>query len=429
MNKNQINLTGATILIVDDVPANLNVLYQALEPEGYQILAATNGATALKNAKRTLPDLILLDIVMPQMDGFETCRRLKADSATAEIPVIFITAQSATESLVEGLSLGGVDYIIKPFQHQEVRARVRTHLTIKRLRDELKGANQQIQAKNAQLEETLAALKRTQAELVQSEKLAGLGEIAAGVAHEINNPVNFISASLPLLARNLDTVLRVFDKLDSIYEIATPEQEALLGEVDALAAELDYLAARAAIPKLIDAMREGTTRTSEIVKSLYLFARHQNGGIVPTDLHPGLDATLMLLEHRLKEKITVYKDYGSLPQVRCHAGQINQVVMNLLQNAADAIADKGEVFLTTRHVGDTVEIRVRDTGCGIPDEIRDRIFDPFFTTKPVGKGMGLGLWMCYQIVVDGHGGKIEMESEVGKGTEVVVTLPIQPNGA
>jgi len=153
MSIDKIDLTNAKVLIVDDVPANLNVLYNALESEGYKILAAPNGEVALKNAQRTTPELILLDIMMPGIDGFETCRRLKADESTADIPIIFITARSETESIVEGFQIGGVDYIIKPFQHEEVRARVRTHLMIKRLQDELRESNDRLREANDRLRE------------------------------------------------------------------------------------------------------------------------------------------------------------------------------------------------------------------------------------------------------------------------------------
>ena len=159
MNQSQIDLMNAEILIVDDIPANLNLLRQALETEGYNIIAAPSGEVALQLAARTQPDLILLDIMMPGIDGLETCRRLKDDKATADIPVIFITAKDETASVVEGFQVGGVDYIAKPFQHEEVRARVQTHLTIKRLRDGLEEANHQIQAKNDELEEAYNKLE------------------------------------------------------------------------------------------------------------------------------------------------------------------------------------------------------------------------------------------------------------------------------
>jgi two-component system, NtrC family, sensor kinase len=177
----------------------------------------------------------------------------------------------------------------------------------------------------------------------------------------------------------------------------------------------------------IAAMREGTDRTREIVKSLQIVTRHGGKGKVPANLHEGLDATLMLLANRFKKGITVHKNYGGLPKVECDIGQINQVFMNLLTNAADAINDEGEIFITTLKVGENVEIRVRDTGCGIPDDVKDQIFDPFFSTKDVGSGMGLGLWIAYQIITQGHSGKISVENHVDKGTEFVVTLPIQPN--
>jgi len=160
MNKNKIDLMSAEILIVDDIPTNLNLLRQALEPEGYNIIAAPSGEVALQIADRTQPDLILLDIMMPGIDGFETCRLLKADKATADIPVIFITAKDEMESIVKGFQVGGVDYITKPFQHEEVRARVQTHLTIKRLRDGLEEANKQIKSQKDKLEKAYNQLQR-----------------------------------------------------------------------------------------------------------------------------------------------------------------------------------------------------------------------------------------------------------------------------
>ena len=160
MNQNSIERKDSKILIVDDIPANLNVLCQALETEGYKIVAATSGTVALQIAHRTQPDLILLDIMMPEMDGFETCRRLKADASTAEIPVIFITAKDEMSSVVKGFEVGGVDYITKPFRHEEVRARVQTHLTIKGLQNRLREANQEIQARNEELEKAYAQLEK-----------------------------------------------------------------------------------------------------------------------------------------------------------------------------------------------------------------------------------------------------------------------------
>ena len=159
MKSNSVVQKDSKILIVDDIPANLNVLCQALETEGYKIVAAPSGTVALQIAHRTQPDLILLDIMMPEMDGFETCRRLKAASSTAEIPVIFITAKDEMSSVVKGFEVGGVDYITKPFRHEEVRARVQTHLTIKRLQNGLREANQEIQARNEELEKAYAQLE------------------------------------------------------------------------------------------------------------------------------------------------------------------------------------------------------------------------------------------------------------------------------
>jgi sigma-B regulation protein RsbU (phosphoserine phosphatase) len=178
MNPSKINLMDAEILIVDDIPANLNVLRQALETEGYNIIAAPSGKVALQIAARIQPDLILLDIMMPEIDGFETCRRLKADPATADIPIIFITAKDETKSLVEGFRAGGVDYITKPFQYEEVRVRVQTHLTLKRLQDELREANHLIQSKNDALEKAYNQLEAENAR--KTEELETAREIQQG---------------------------------------------------------------------------------------------------------------------------------------------------------------------------------------------------------------------------------------------------------
>jgi len=159
MNQNSIEKTDAKILIVDDIPANLNVLCQALESEGYKIVAAPSGTVALQLAHRTQPDLILLDIMMPERDGFEICRRLKADASTAEIPVIFITAKDEMSSVIKGFEVGGVDYITKPFRYEEVRVRVQTHLTIKGLQKRLREANREIQAKKEELAKAYAQLE------------------------------------------------------------------------------------------------------------------------------------------------------------------------------------------------------------------------------------------------------------------------------
>jgi two-component system, NtrC family, sensor kinase len=430
------------ILVVDDEPKNLRILQIRLEANGYTVFTATNGQEALEQIKACRPDLILTDLQMPGMDGFEVCRRIQANQATQFIPIVMVTSLSEPEVRIKAIKAGADDSIAKPFDIVEVLARLSSLLRIKHYHDELEKVNQELQKrtaelatanqvleeKNAELESAYGELKHTQAELVQSEKLAGLGQIVAGVAHEINNPVNFISSSLNPLERNLKVILQIFDKLDQVYQLELPQLEPLLQEVDQLAAELDYQAARSAIPKILSAMREGTTRTTQIIQSLRTFARHGGSGKAPAELHVGLDATLTLLANRFQDKITVHKDLGNLPQVECDAGQINQVFMNLLTNAIDVIEDDGEIWIATRQVDENVEIRVRDTGHGIPEDVKDKIFDPFFSTKEVGSGMGLGLWIAYQIVVEGHGGVIDVESEVGKGTEFIVTLPIQSEG-
>ncbi|MEG4015031.1 MULTISPECIES: GAF domain-containing sensor histidine kinase [unclassified Microcoleus] len=277
------------------------------------------------------------------------------------------------------------------------------------------------QAQTQQLQAALQELRSAQQQLIQTEKMSGLGQMVAGIAHEINNANNFIHA-------NLFHAKEYFKVLNEALEFcgkACPEAaEALVKINEEL--ELDYV--REDFGKLLNSMREGSGRIRSIVTTLRSFSRLDEAEFKAVDLHEGLDSSLLMLQNKLKTNIKIDKEYGSLPRVNCHAGQINQVFYNLIDNALDAIdsADKpGELTIRSwQSEPDWVAISVRDTGNGIPAEIQDKIFDPFFTTKPVGKGTGLGLSVCYQVVVQAHGGRIRCVSEVGGGTELIVELPL-----
>ncbi|MCU0544823.1 MAG: hybrid sensor histidine kinase/response regulator [Oscillatoriaceae cyanobacterium Prado104] len=418
-----IDLKGL-ILIVDDTPSNLEVISEALSQAGYTVAIATSGERALQQVDRRSPDLILLDVMMPGIDGFETCKRLKANPKTCEIPIIFMTALSELDLKVKGFELGAVDYITKPFQEREVLVRVKTHLQLRFL---TKNLEEQVAHKTAELQ-------ASQLQIIQNEKLSALGNLMAGVAHEINNPVGFLSGNIQPA---LDYIKDLFGLLD-LYQKKYPELDPeIQKEIETI--ELEYI--REDLPKLIASMQEGIKRIKNISTSLRTFSRTDSDRPVTCNIHEGIDSTIMILKHRLKAsesrpEIAVIKNYGTLPQIECYAGQLNQVFMNILANAIDALDDSHipekyqkiprqiTIQTDTDCEQKQVLISIKDNGKGMSDAIKNKIFDEMFTTKEVGKGTGLGLAIARQIIVEKHGGTIEVNSTIGQGTEFIIHLPL-----
>jgi len=266
-----------------------------------------------------------------------------------------------------------------------------------RLEERVRERSVQLEGANRELAEAYAELKNAEVQLVQSEKMASLGRLVAGVAHEINNPVSFIATSVAPLQRRLETAAA-----DAPAEVAK-----LLADAR----------------EIVAVMARGAERTAAIVKDLRSFSRLGEATRKPVDLHEELEVSLRLLEPRWRDRIAIHRDYGPLPPVECDPGQLNQVFMNVLANACDAIAGQGNLWLTTRAQGDGVRIGVRDDGAGMAPEVVGRIFDPFFTTKDVGAGTGLGLAISHGVVA-AHGGRIEVESAPGKGATFRIVLPV-----
>ena len=420
------------ILVVDDTPANLEVVCETLSDAGYEVVTAIDGDRALKRVQTYPPDLILLDVQMPGIDGFETCKRLKADPSTASIPIVFMTALSDTDSKVKGFDLGAVDYITKPFQEKEVLARVKTHLQLRQL---TKNLEQRVAEKTADLEAAIAQLQQSQIQLIHSEKMSTLGNLVAGVAHEINNPLGFIAGNLKPAQEYIKDLFQLID----IYQKELSHPSASLQEV-VEKMDLEYL--QEDLPKLIDSMQQGIARIRDISTSLRTFSRADSDRPVPFNLHEGIDSTILILKHRLKAndtrpEIEVIKNSGSIPMVKCYAGQLNQVFMNILANAIDALdesnrgrsyedikANPNRITISTSMEDKYVRIAIADNGTGMPSEVKQRIFDHLFTTKGVGKGTGLGLAIAKSIVVEKHGGAIEVDSTLGQGTEFTIGLPL-----
>jgi two-component system NtrC family sensor kinase len=647
------------ILLVDDNPQNLRLLRTMLKEYGYKVRATLSGGLALKAVEIVQPDLILLDINLPDMNGYEVCKILKADPDTVDIPVIFVSALDEVLDKVTAFEVGGVDYITKPFEVHEVIVRIRNQLTRflqkKQLIEQQKQLTEQnsqlqllltttkaineaadfpsaleatlcqvcekigwdfgefwipndddatgfeygkgwyasnktfaqfihntetftlatninllrkiclskqsywlpdvsieqsdifirsqfakevglkacllvpilfneqvlavlvffkteakepevrlIELVNAlatqlsslivrkrsesalrvlsqlereralQLEQTIKALQNTQAQLVQHEKMASLGQLMAGVAHEINNPTSFIYGNIFQAHQYAEDLLHLLKLYQQYYPNPVAEIREQLEEV-----EPDFIAED--FPKLIASMKEGANRINGIVLSLKNFSRLDEAQCKKVDVHEGIDNTLLILQHRLKQQpqrceIQVFKEYGQLPLIECYPGQLNQVFMNLLSNAIDALESlnlslwqpeqtapsllnidlelgeaeqsKNDVqssLCTTIDATDCqplnfyirivtevinieqIAITISDNGAGISTDILAKIFDPFFTTKPPGKGTGLGLSISYQIIVERHRGELNCYSDQGEGTRFVIKLPITQN--
>jgi signal transduction histidine kinase len=394
------------ILVVDDTPASLNLLTEILTGRGYQVRSASSGRLALRSAAIEAPDLILLDVRMPDMNGYEVCRRLKEDPGLKEVPVIFISALDATDDKVKGFNAGCVDYIVKPFQSVEILARVETHLAMQRLRVQLEAQNIQLQKLNDRLEqkvgERTAQLQEAQEELVRKEKLSILGQLSGSVGHELRNPLGVMSNAVYFLK----TVMTDADETVTEY----------LGIIES---EIDN--SQRIITDLLDFARTKPPRTKTISAS-ELIDENLGKCAVPENVAVAVE---------LPE---------SLPPLTVDPLQMGQVLQNLVCNAVQAMPEGGALRIAARLVGaglvpahdpkgqpqglplwDGIEISVADTGQGISPENMKKLFQPLFTTKP--KGVGLGLVVCRNLV-EANGGRIGVESEQGVGTTFTVALPV-----
>ncbi len=279
--------------------------------------------------------------------------------------------------------------------------------------------NEQLNIQKEELHTALENLKYSQAQLIQSEKMASLGQLVAGIAHEINNPVNFINAGVDSLETDLEEIRQVLE----IYHKITPGNVTKkLKQVEDLKQKIEYKEAIREINKLISSIKNGTKRTTEIVRGLRTFSHLDEDILKMADIHEGIDSTLILLHNKYKNRIEIIKNYGELPLIECYPDQLNQVFMNILSNAVDAIAENGTITITTSISGENIKISIKDTGQGIPDNLKVKVFDPFFTTKGVGKGTGLGLSIS-QSIIEKHKGTITFKSEPDKGTIFLITLP------
>lgn len=282
---------------------------------------------------------------------------------------------------------------------------------------------QRVEERTQELTQALRELQQTQAQLIQHEKMSSLGQMVAGIAHEINNPINFIYGNLDYAKRSINDLLILLE----LYRQEYPQPNAAIQEQSEVM-DLDFLIAD--MPKMLSSLKSGAERIQEVVLSLRNFCRLDEAQLKRADIHEGLENTLLLVGHRIQPNINLVKKYSQLPRIDCYPAQLNQAFINIISNAIDALEEvQGKAIPTIVIRSETIDNRwirvsVWNNGAAIPGEVKDRIFDPFFTTKSVGKGTGMGLAICYQIVKK-HQGKIEVTSEPEKGTEFAITLPIQ----
>ncbi|HTX20553.1 MAG TPA: ATP-binding protein [Candidatus Aquilonibacter sp.] len=376
------------VLIADDEPDMRRFLNSELN-EDYDVLEAADGVQALEKAQQFLPDIILLDMMMPEMDGLEVCRELRQRDATVNIPIILLTARADEETKFDALGMGANDFLAKPFSSTELQARIKNLI-------ESHHYQRKLTKQNKALTLAIEQIKDTEMQLVQSEKLASLGRLSAGIIHEINNPLNFTLTGLFAL-RN---------KGKQLAPEQREEYEAILNDVE-----------------------DGLKRVRNIVSDLRTFTHPGGGTGEPVDVADVVGASLRFLAGEWKDKAAIEQKLPPDQIVWANRNKLIHVLVNLVQNSIDALAEKkfeGDekptIWVEGRMEGDRSLIIVRDNGMGIDPKLVDKIFDPFFTTKEVGKGMGLGLSICYRIV-QGYGGTIAVKSEAGKYCEFTIDLP------
>ena len=373
-----------TVLIIEDNPDMVRFIARLLGDE-YNVLTASDGIEGMETVNNQIPDLVISDIMMPRKDGYQVCKEIKSGDKTKHIPVILLTAKAEMSMKIEGLKYGADDYLIKPFNSKELRARVKSLLNLREMETEIQQRNQELENSNKKLQEALENLKITQKQFIQSEKMATVGMLAGGVAHEINNPMSAILTNAQLLLRNVKDKRR---------------KESL---------------------QLIE---ESARRCSGIIRNLLSYSRKQElDEFKSIDVNKVIKDTCNLLKRQLKdENITIETEYGSILPIDGNANELQQVFTNLILNSRDAIKEKGKsgnITIRTSQEDAFIILKIIDKGSGISKENMSKLFDPFFTTKAVGKGTGLGLPIIYNLVKK-HEGVIDFSSELGKGTTVTI---------
>jgi signal transduction histidine kinase len=379
-----------TALVADDQPDMLRFIKSELAPH-YNVIAVSDGQQAVDQAAAQTPDIVLLDMMMPEKDGMQACREIRAAAATQNVPIILITAHVDEATKLDALRAGASDFLPKPFSTTELHVRVKNLI-------ESYDFQRKLARQNDRLETTIEQLKDTETQLVQTEKLASLGRLSAGIIHEINNPLNFAATGLFTLR----------GKARLIPDVERDEYADTLKDVE-----------------------EGIHRVKSIVSDLRTFTHPGEAGVDEVKVADAVNSALRFLSQEWRNRVDIQINLPEGQIIWADKNKLIQVLINLLQNSLDAVkgkefkGDKPAIVITGRVEGGQSLLSVRDNGTGIDPKVQDKIFDPFFTTKDVGEGMGLGLSICYRIV-QSFGGQIRVQSEHGKSCEFTLEFPVTP---
>ncbi|HEX7722508.1 MAG TPA: ATP-binding protein [Pyrinomonadaceae bacterium] len=404
------------LLIVDDEEPVRN-LFAAYLQETYTCETAGDAQEALDMLAREPFALVLSDMQMPGLGGIELLRKIVEHYP--ETAVIMISGVDRTQRVIDAIRVGASDYLLKPCELDVLAFSIERALERRLLLRNARRYKKDLELRNAELAQQKGELVRLQAQMVQSAKMASLGLLAAGVAHELNNPAGFIYSNVDVLRQHVERLKRCLFAYD---EMTLPNQDA--DRIAQIKTEIDYDNIVDDLGSILSDCHLGAERIRDVVQNLRLFSRLDESEIKQVDLNEGIEATVRLLSRYYKSgRITLDRNYGELPLVNCYAAQLNQVWMNLLVNAAQAIEDDGTVRIQTASNGKTVSVSVTDSGKGISPENLKKIFDPFFTTKPVGEGTGLGLSISHGIV-EKHRGTIAVDNIPGGGATFTITLPV-----
>lgn len=404
------------ILIVDDSKLNRVYAKGFIEHSNIdaEIFEAENGEKALEVLMKSNIDIVILDIVMPIMDGVHTLKYIRKNPNWSHVKVLMYSSITEQELLRSCFELGASDFIHKPIEEVEFISRLNN--SIRQLKDEL-----ELKQYIKEIEKQKSIIMETNLHLIQSEKMAAIGHLAAGVAHEINNPIGFVMSNFEVLKEYINDMKSIHETIRHPSEDIMHEKEINANEISEVFEDIEGIIAETKI---------GLERVTQIVKSLRNFSRVdflQEKSYY--NINQGIKDTLIIANNHIKYNANVHVTYGEIFEVEAIGNEINQVILNLIMNSVDSIKEKyenemGDIFIETYIKGDYVVMMIKDHGVGIADGDIKNVFNPFFTTKDVGKGMGLGLSVSYDIVVNKHHGKFEVESDSEEGTIFRMYLPI-----